>query len=306
MASTTQYGDPALADATNTSQQQDSSAASQHKRTYQACIPCRRRKVRCDLGPVDDPHEPPCVRCRRESKDCFFSATRRKRKLDGGEDELGDDDNVRTGDEYVALNGRKKGAKIGNSSQDFGHRRSTGSLSATSPLNGYNTSVGEGSYQQPELYSTDDTTGRGGGGEGGAGGGEDPDQEVHNEAAAALFQSPINIPGDALHLLLKASKENEHLQRRSTEEHGRRSTSQTVQGPTSAPGDYRSPPSQGVRNSRVPSYPSNIDPAITGKPTTHGRVASRLLSTENLRLWSRLRFVRAGWFTAREAVQYLD
>jgi hypothetical protein len=24
----------------------------QHKRVYQACIPCRRRKVKCDLGSV--------------------------------------------------------------------------------------------------------------------------------------------------------------------------------------------------------------------------------------------------------------
>ncbi|CAZ80317.1 unnamed protein product [Tuber melanosporum] len=49
-----------------------------HKRTYQACIPCRQRKVRCDLGSVEAPHDPPCVRCRRESKECYFSATRRK------------------------------------------------------------------------------------------------------------------------------------------------------------------------------------------------------------------------------------
>ncbi|KAI7517443.1 hypothetical protein KC343_g23017, partial [Hortaea werneckii] len=30
-----------------------------HQRTYQACIPCRKRKVRCDLGSVDSPHDPP-------------------------------------------------------------------------------------------------------------------------------------------------------------------------------------------------------------------------------------------------------
>ena len=76
----------------------------QHKRTYQACIPCRRRKVRCDLGSVDNPHDPPCVRCRRESKECYFSATRRKRKtLDGdgsGEGEYDDD--------FEARNGRKR------------------------------------------------------------------------------------------------------------------------------------------------------------------------------------------------------
>jgi hypothetical protein len=77
----------------------------QHKRVYQACIPCRRRKVKCDLGSVDDPGQPPCVRCRRESKECFFSATRRKRKAeDGGDDSL---DGFEFGDDYIARNGRK-------------------------------------------------------------------------------------------------------------------------------------------------------------------------------------------------------
>jgi Fungal Zn(2)-Cys(6) binuclear cluster domain len=45
---------------------------SEFKRTYQACLPCRKRKVRCDLGDIDAPN-PPCVRCRRERKDCVFS-----------------------------------------------------------------------------------------------------------------------------------------------------------------------------------------------------------------------------------------
>ncbi|KAJ4984573.1 hypothetical protein SVAN01_09974, partial [Stagonosporopsis vannaccii] len=72
-----------------------------HTRTYQACIPCRRRKVRCDLGPVDNPHDPPCVRCRRESKECFFSATRRKRKQDG-------DDEPDEADDYELRNARKR------------------------------------------------------------------------------------------------------------------------------------------------------------------------------------------------------
>ncbi|OJD17081.1 hypothetical protein AJ78_02781 [Emergomyces pasteurianus Ep9510] len=51
-----------------------------HKRAYQACIPCRERRVRCDLGSVDSPHEGPCGRCRRERKFCHFSATRGKKK----------------------------------------------------------------------------------------------------------------------------------------------------------------------------------------------------------------------------------
>lgn len=74
-------------------------ANAQHKRVYQACIPCRRRKVRCDLGSVDNPHDPPCVRCRRESKECFFSATRRKRKTEDDGSDLED---------YIIRNGRRK------------------------------------------------------------------------------------------------------------------------------------------------------------------------------------------------------
>ncbi|RAH65768.1 Zn(II)2Cys6 transcription factor domain-containing protein [Aspergillus aculeatinus CBS 121060] len=62
------------------SQAQSQSQSSQHRRGYQACDPCRKRKVKCDLGSVDNPRPPPCVRCRRESKRCEFSATRRKRK----------------------------------------------------------------------------------------------------------------------------------------------------------------------------------------------------------------------------------
>ncbi|PWY66071.1 hypothetical protein BO70DRAFT_174630 [Aspergillus heteromorphus CBS 117.55] len=58
----------------------------QHRRGYQACDPCRKRKVKCDLGSVDNPRPPPCVRCRRESKRCEFSATRRKRKPSDAEE----------------------------------------------------------------------------------------------------------------------------------------------------------------------------------------------------------------------------
>lgn len=88
------------ANATTASQQP------QHKRVYQACIPCRRRKVKCDLGSVDNPSDPPCVRCRRESKECYFSATRRKRKLaDGREESV---DGFDFDNDYLIRNGRKR------------------------------------------------------------------------------------------------------------------------------------------------------------------------------------------------------
>ncbi|AAS52119.2 ADR199Cp [Eremothecium gossypii ATCC 10895] len=60
---------------------QSSNAGSGRKwrRIYKACLNCRTRKVRCDLGPVDKPREPPCVRCSRERKECIFTELRRGR-----------------------------------------------------------------------------------------------------------------------------------------------------------------------------------------------------------------------------------
>ncbi|CCE88847.1 Piso0_001634 [Millerozyma farinosa CBS 7064] len=47
------------------------------RRSYKACLNCRLRKVKCDLGSVDNPREGKCVRCMRERKDCVFIESRR-------------------------------------------------------------------------------------------------------------------------------------------------------------------------------------------------------------------------------------
>lgn len=47
------------------------------KRTFAACLSCRTRKVKCDLGNVDEPGEPPCLRCKRERKECVFVESKR-------------------------------------------------------------------------------------------------------------------------------------------------------------------------------------------------------------------------------------
>ncbi|RLV94284.1 Transcriptional activator ARO80 [Spathaspora sp. JA1] len=47
------------------------------KRNYRACLNCRVRKVKCDLGPVDNPRDGKCARCLRERKDCVFVESKR-------------------------------------------------------------------------------------------------------------------------------------------------------------------------------------------------------------------------------------
>jgi hypothetical protein len=163
----------------------------QHKRVYQACIPCRRRKVRCDLGSVDDPHDPPCVRCRRESKECYFSATRRKRKIDDDPREESEEQ-----DDYILRNGRKQ-LRTAASPPPVLDRR----LYSDVPL----TPGGSHGRAQPlrrpgdasKSVRSNSTAGEFGNGE--------PNTPLENLEARSVMRREVYGPHDALDLLYKAA-----------------------------------------------------------------------------------------------------
>ena len=159
------------------------SSASSHKRTYQACLPCRRRKVRCDLGSVDEPGDPPCQRCRREKKECVFSETRRKRKAD--------DENGFGGlsEEYIQRN--KRVGPTSSLDYDDSVIPNTG-LSAKGPYAGIEESNGYG-----DSLGLDNEKKKGG------------SMPVENKAAAVLFSRTITMPSDALHMLVDAASRTE-------------------------------------------------------------------------------------------------
>ncbi|ANZ74338.1 BA75_00534T0 [Komagataella pastoris] len=50
------------------------------RRSYKACLNCKIRKVKCDLGPLDNQNEPPCAKCRREKKECVFPESRNRKR----------------------------------------------------------------------------------------------------------------------------------------------------------------------------------------------------------------------------------
>lgn len=265
-----------------------------HKRNYQACIPCRQRKVRCDLGSVDDPHDPPCVRCRREKKECFFTETRRKRKA---EDEAGE--------EYGQNQGLRKqrndlneplshagGTTATQEDDSFPTTRNLGEDDVGSDREGLdrtpmklsslnNKIPGPKSRRKSPPARIKKT----------------PDgREVTNETAAALFHSPINNPADALHLLVDAVARSGDLDSQGDVEHpgfnhqGFRHSGKGQTLPTGLRAQIRSPA---------------IDPAIAGDPS-YVRITNGVGFKDALQAWSRLRFVRAGWFTAIEAMSYID
>ncbi|KAK7612062.1 hypothetical protein JOL62DRAFT_32033 [Phyllosticta paracitricarpa] len=271
----------------------------QHTRTYQACIPCRRRKVRCDLGPVDNPHDPPCVRCRRESKECFFSATRRKRKpQDGGdglEDDAGSDAEVRSGRKRLRDDSetpRRQGfPTVDATSPGYADPSSTtrpltpgGSVGRFQPLRRPTTSNASPQHDQ---------------------------HKVNNETTAILQSKEVFSGHDALNLLFEAAGKTGDMDHLSANSNQRNlSTSIGANTPGSQP-NLTSPavsgshtyPSPGTSHTPTDNV---IDPAISSHGQVNGDVNDDAGYQSALKAWSRFRFVRAGWFTAKEGIAYLD
>ncbi|KAL8737275.1 MAG: hypothetical protein Q9181_001829 [Wetmoreana brouardii] len=126
-------------------------------------------------------------------------------------------------------------------------------------------------------------------------------EEVANETAAALFHTPISTPRDALHLLLEASGRSESIQRQSSGGEDYHKTSTAPKAEANERGSFTRPrPAASLRYQR-----ENIDPAIANSIGYQYLPDSPDVAAA-VRAWSRLRFVRAGWFTAREAISYID
>ncbi|KAI1170382.1 transcriptional activator ARO80 [Nemania sp. FL0916] len=298
----------------------------QHKRVYQACIPCRRRKVRCDLGSVDNPHDPPCMRCRRESKECFFSATRRKRKNDDDADEYQD--------EYIIRNGRKRhyledtppvpdeerkpfmpvpltpGGSAGRNQplrRTHGLHDAHATATATTPAApaaAATAAAGDGPRRSSYAEST-----------------EDSNAQVENLEAQSVMRKGVYGPHDALDLLYKAATDSPHsIQIRQNPPPSTTITPNSLQpSVASAPG--RKPPHSqnsalGPRTAIRPINNKAADPIDPRLLPGDGADASADVETrlnvehepgyqEALAAWARFRFVRAGWFTKEEAIKYI-
>lgn len=224
------------------------------------------------------------MRCRRESKECFFSATRRKRKADGEED-------FEEVDDYELRNGRKRQRSddvrvpeplnITANTTSYISQPLTpgGSIGRYEPLRRPNTSAGHDMQQNDEE-----------------------DQKVNNETMATLQAGEVYSGHDALNLLFEAAGMNSH--------HRTTSTS-SLQRPTigSTPGsqnNFASPQASSINMGSIPRTAAepSVDPAIQQPmiPDPPNEAAF----TEAVRAWSKFRFVRAGWLTAKEAIAYID
>lgn len=283
----------------HTHQQQQQQQSAQHKRVYQACIPCRRRKVRCDLGSVDNPHDPPCVRCRRESKECYFSATRRKRKA---EDDIDGDEDGRE-DEYIVRNGRKR-PHVEGSPAPLDRRFYSdvpltpgGSMGRPQPLR--RPPVGEHTSSDSRSSITA-SRGR----SGTEFPADEPNTPLENYEARTVMRKEVYGPHDALDLLYKAATDKTH----ETDVHAHDTSPRALGGSLQTP-SLNLPRStdaimyaQHAAGQRT-SMEAPIDPQLT---KADSRTEPGPAHADALKAWTRFRFVRAGWFTAQEAIDYID
>lgn len=299
-----------------------------HKRTYQACIPCRERKVRCDLGSVEAPSDPPCVRCRRESKECFFSATRRK---------------TRTPTEEPTL-GRGRGALRRKHQGDQAEGPVKRPRSILEPSPGLIDPRLGAVIDVHAAVVSDRTIG---GGDSDDGGGA---------AADALLRTPVHNSHEALLTLIEAAgkdtllsivgpksggspgsdtegdgeggeQESRHHNHNSQPQHHHphhhhpHHHNHHLQSPIRTTGGVRfsSMATEGNGNDIAGGSSFASSHAYRRNSTTSpGMVPARSLSISTgtiheaegiekaLRVWNKFRFVKAGWFTAREAIDYVE
>lgn len=302
-----QYGGTATS-SPSVSQLGQQGPAPQHKRVYQACIPCRRRKVRCDLGSVDNPNDPPCVRCRRESKECFFSATRRKRKTDDGEGSDADD--------YTVRNGRKRPFPNEDTPPQIERQR----LYSDTPL----TPGGSQGRSQPLRRPDSNGEERGMTGkrprrDGEYGHDGDDNAQMENPDAQTVMRQGVYGPHDALDLLYKAATDTDRLVDTALSHSPQHADTRS---PMTITRHQRAESRTSIATIQMPPRPTVEDQIDQGQPrsqVTPGRMeqpidpelgkqdwTSQPGYAEAIKAWQRFRFVRAGWFTPQEAIEYLD
>ncbi|KAI9683933.1 MAG: hypothetical protein M1829_004268 [Trizodia sp. TS-e1964] len=254
---------------------------------------------------------------RRESKDCYFSATRRKRRTEGNDTNLDEAE-----EEYLIRNGRKRSRMsiendvsqpelplqqslspgVSTVSGTAGIRTSEeASASLASPQRRFSTSLGRAQI----ITSSIESVPAGGTGEA---------QHLTNSTAAALLNTEVYNGHDALNLLFEAAGQSGDIESNAVGSQAGALQSPSNMGVT--PGSHVStdsgrangglealdearmmpPPLMGPTSNILP-LPNVAAPAEAENPDARDLQIA-------LRAWSKFRFIRAGWLTAREAIAF--
>ncbi|OOO10667.1 Zn(2)-C6 fungal-type DNA-binding domain [Aspergillus oryzae] len=236
------------------------------QRTYKACLACRQRKAKCELGTGPDGLAlgPPCAKCRREQRECVFSEKKAwERQKKRGQSEEGTPLPARARPRLSS----NPGISRDESHHVLSHGPSPLSYAEQNQDNGDSTlqsSPTEGSQRRRQSTST---------------------------LANSMMRTVVSSGNDALNILFEAAAAH-------SKEHGNGLSESST-------------PSRNARSStgRSNNYESSLNQSIV-PPEVLAKAAQPVevsqASKEVLSVWGACRFVRMGWFTAREAVTFID
>ncbi|KAF7619861.1 Zn(II)2Cys6 transcription factor [Aspergillus flavus] len=236
------------------------------QRTYKACLACRQRKAKCELGTGPDGLAlgPPCAKCRREQRECVFSEKKAwERQKKRGQSEEGTPLPARARPRLSS----NPGISRDESHHVLSHGPSPLSYAEQNQDNGDSTlqsSPAEGSQRRRQSTST---------------------------LANSMMRTVVSSGNDALNILFEAAAAH-------SKEHGNGLSESST-------------PSRNARSStgRSNNYESSLNQSIV-PPEVLAKAAQPVevsqASKEVLSVWGACRFVRMGWFTAREAVTFID
>ena len=264
------------------------------------------------------------MRCRREQKDCVFSATRRKRKpsqdaddasSDGGpardkrrltsstNDDV-QDDSLAYSYSYSSSSPYPQSASLG--SQWQSHPPLTSHTSQPRSSNGYDMAMmvdpnpevaGRPSQTLSPRPLAPVTSPR-----------NHPriaNEHMLNKEAANILHPSIATSHEALHLLSVAAGQTEEASRQNSQ-----SLPSHLRSPSTT---FGTPSSAGASHRRTLSHHMASGEQMSSEATAFGIAGDQPFdAAENksyqdaLQMWSRMRLVKDGWFTAAEAMAYVD
>ena len=243
------------------------------KRAYKACINCRQRKAKCILGTGPDGGElkPPCQRCKREMRECIFRSERSwvKRRKPG--------EVAREGEEEEEAISGGGGTTSASATRDRpqsnpaplpspGHRSSISTHGFTPGTSPHVNGSNRSEFHSPHGHLRRISSSHG-----------QPD------LAHSVMRTVVSSGSDALNLLFEAAHHRDAI------DNQEQSGSQAYETPRSGPSGY---------DNGVPSSPFHTFRAQPVQMSTP--------SPETLKTWTSCRFVQMGWFSAHEAVTYVD
>ncbi|PTU24391.1 hypothetical protein P175DRAFT_033768 [Aspergillus ochraceoroseus IBT 24754] len=237
-----------------------------YQRTYKACIPCRARKAKCDLGELPDgsPIGPPCAKCRREHRQCVFSENRaweRKKKRQSRED--------------FTSPPRTRLRLSTNTSRHNGQDGQQSQVRDSLPANDY----GERDEGNAGLHQLHSSEGR---------------QTRHQSTSTldnSMMRTVVSSGNDALNILFEAAAAHSQEAGLNGSESRPRSTQNNII-------------CDGSNESSLGQMHSVVSPEVLAKASRPVQLS--YAAKEVLSIWNACRFVKMGWFTSREAVTLID